>query len=231
MGKGNLTPPPLAGTIRAMSESKLSRRESFKALGGAALMGGFAGVASAVTESGAVQPADIASRKQATEADGAAVQRSGTLQEGFGLALAALIYPLRPGYQLHEWQLEKAAPLSHGAVELVMSGAQGELFQLDVCARDDAPDASLPPGRSEHFDVFLANGGQGDVATRERHGIAAMAIADLIRNNEPKVDRSGFLTLRERLATSYESIRCRAGTDRAVLPNRAVLPAASDVIA
>jgi hypothetical protein len=85
----------------------------------------------------------------------------------------------------------------------------GGEFQLDIYARDSAADALLPPGRSAKFDVFLANGGSGSMASDESHGLAAMAVADVLRQNEATLDCSDFVTLRARLAGAPETVRRR----------------------
>jgi hypothetical protein len=119
----------------------------------------------------------------------------------------ALVAPLTAGATLGPWKVEQLLPLSHGAASLVLSDAEGVRFQLDVCARDSNPDAPLPPACSEFFDVFLANGGKGSKSSFEHHGLAAMAIADVIRQNEQQLSREGFATLSERIARTPEAVR------------------------
>jgi hypothetical protein len=119
----------------------------------------------------------------------------------------ALVAPLTAGTSLGPWKVEQLLPLTHGAASLLLSDAEGVRFQLDVCARDSNPDAPLPPARSEFFDVFLANGGKGSKSSLEHHGLAAMAIADVIRQNEQQLSRDGYSTLSERVARSPEAVR------------------------
>lgn len=124
--------------------------------------------------------------------------------------IEALVAPLVPGAALGAWRIERLVELEDGAASLVLLDRAGGTFQLDVCARDESEGALVPPGRSVRFDVYLANGGSGDTASFEHHGLAAMAVADVIRHNEAAFDRTGYRTLRERLSTAYDSVKRRA---------------------
>jgi hypothetical protein len=110
-----------------------------------------------------------------------------------------LIAPLAAGSTLGRWKIEQILPVQDGAASVVLCDVDQRRFQLDVCALDPDAGASRAPGRSELFEVFLANLGDGDTSTHEEHGLAAMALSELIRANEHRVDRSGFQTLRQRV--------------------------------
>lgn len=110
-----------------------------------------------------------------------------------------LLYPLVAGSPLDRWTVLRLLPVEHGAASIVVSDGSGRTFQLDLCLRDDAPDAPVGPARTEHFDVFVANHGDGAKVTDEEQGLAAMALAEVVRGNEHGVDRSHFKTLRQRL--------------------------------
>jgi hypothetical protein len=110
-----------------------------------------------------------------------------------------LFAPLAVGSTLGRWKIEQTLPVQDGAASVVLCDTEQRRFQLDVCAFDPDAGASRAPGRSELFEVFLANLGDGDTITHEEHGLAAMALAELIRANEHWVDRSGFQTLRQRV--------------------------------
>jgi hypothetical protein len=120
---------------------------------------------------------------------------------------AALLEPLGPDSVLGRWHLRKIGSIVGGSASLVLSDARGVSFQLDIYARDTEVGAPRPPGRSEKFDVFLANGGTGKLSSREDHGLAAMAVADVLRQNEALLDCSGFVTLRTRLSQSPDGVR------------------------
>ncbi len=113
-----------------------------------------------------------------------------------------LVAPLAPGSRLDLWTVERVIATENGAASVIVSDASKQTFQLDICARDDSPGAAAAPGRSEYFEVFVANRGDGTTATVEDHGLVAMALADVIRSNEQHVDLSEYLTLAERLSAA-----------------------------
>jgi hypothetical protein len=108
-----------------------------------------------------------------------------------------LIAPLAAGSTLGGWTIERVLPVEGGAASVVVVDAAQRKFQLDICARDEREPRG-GPAQTEHFEVFLANGGDGETATFEEHGLAAMALAEVIRHNEAHVDRASFTTLAAR---------------------------------
>ncbi len=112
---------------------------------------------------------------------------------------SVLVAPLAPGTHLGVWVVTGVGALRHGALTVALSTGDGAQFYLDVCARDNGLRAHAPPARSERFDVFLSNHGNGAEPTVEGQGLAAMALAEIVRANENRVRFAGFLTLRERL--------------------------------
>jgi hypothetical protein len=119
---------------------------------------------------------------------------------------ATLVAPFSVGSSIGPWKVERLIPLRRGAAALVLSDEDGVSFQLDLCARDLSRSALRPPASSESFDVYLANGGEGETPSFEHHGLAAMAVAEVIRHNEARLSHAGFLTLRERLTAARESV-------------------------
>ena len=113
---------------------------------------------------------------------------------------SALLAPLTAGATLGGWLVTGITGVRYGALTVAVSDAAGATFYLDVCARDQGLGAHAPPARSEKYDVFLSNHGTGADPTFEDHGLAAMALAEILRANENRVQPEGFLTLRERLA-------------------------------
>lgn len=167
-----------------MSRPVVSRRFMVHAMGvGAAAAA--AGVGARVAQSGA-------------EAAEAAEPASGTpLLDSTREKSEELIAPLAAGSTLGRWTIERVLPVENGAASVVVVDAAGSRFQLDICARDEQEPRN-GPAQTLHFEVFLANGGDGDTATFEDHGLAAMALADVIRHNEVRIDRAGFTTLAAR---------------------------------
>lgn len=129
---------------------------------------------------------------------------------GRAAELSELLAPFSEGSRVGRWKVVRLGTLTDGASSVVMQDARGATFQLDICARDDSHAAPVPPARSECFDVFLSNRGSGKTASYEQHGLAAMAIADVIRQNEARLQRDGYHTLRERLSHAYDRVRSHA---------------------
>lgn len=94
--------------------------------------------------------------------------------------------------------------LVNGAVGIALHDRTGARFGVEVCARDAA--APRGPGETQHLSLYVVNEGDGAMPTNEEHGLAAMAIADVVRRNEPGADLTGFLTLDERLARHAATI-------------------------
>ncbi len=108
-----------------------------------------------------------------------------------------LVAPLEANASLSRWRVVKVTALVGGAASVVLLDGTGAEFQLDVCARDEA---ALVPARTEYFDISVVNQGDGSTATAEEHGLAAMALADIVRTNEHRVDAALFATLHDRVA-------------------------------
>lgn len=113
-------------------------------------------------------------------------------------ALASLLAPLGPGSSIGHWRVERLIEPTGGAASIVLSDRSGTEFQLDVCARDASALADRGPACSQHFELFVANQGDGSTGTREDHGLCAMALGEIIRSNEATVDRSAFSCLAQR---------------------------------
>ncbi len=110
----------------------------------------------------------------------------------------ALLAPLATGSRLASWRVEGISDVRHGAITVALRGSDGVFF-LDICRRDRRDSAPSAPARSEHYEVFVANMGDGSLPTRESQGLAAMALAEVIRTNEQTVHLPDMLTLAERL--------------------------------
>jgi hypothetical protein len=170
-----------------MRKDEVSRRFVVGALG--------VGAASAAV--GVAERFEVSSRAGAAPGDSPESAESTPTSTASAPELS-LLAPLVAGARLGRWTVDELIPIKDGALSVVLRDAQERRFQVDICARDAAPDARRAPGHSEHFEVFLANQGDGDTSTHEDHGLAAMALADLIRANEHRVERTAFQTLRER---------------------------------
>jgi len=179
-----------------MKSDGVSRRFVVGALGvGAATAAAGVAVGSVRSKSFALGPAP---------ADGTALDgpEPGADDEPALAQAARLVAPLAAGDRLGRWTVQQVLPVKDGAASLVLADDRDERFQLDICARDRSSSSPAGPGRSEHFEVFLANSGNGSKATYEDHGLAAMALAEVIRANEQHVDRGLFQTQAHRLAAN-----------------------------
>lgn len=172
-----------------MSKDEVSRRVVVGALG----------VGAAATVAGVAERLQIARGPTQVQADSSEHAPLATEESVLDDRASALVAPLAVGSSLGRWTVVQVLPVQDGAASVVLSDAKGGRFQLDVCARDDASDALRAPGVTERFEVFLANKGDGATSTHEDHGLAAMALAELIRGNEQHVDHTAFQTLRQRV--------------------------------
>ena len=108
-----------------------------------------------------------------------------------------LIAPLNVGSEIAGCRVEKVCGVVQGALGLVLSDREGQLFGIEVCAYD--PEGPRGPATTSKFQLYIVNEGDGSVPTVEEHGLAAMHLAQVIRRNEDAIDASEFLSFRERL--------------------------------
>jgi hypothetical protein len=114
--------------------------------------------------------------------------------------LAALFGPLTAGAQVERWRIVTVRGPQFGAIGVVLTGADGVQFQVDVLRRDRTPGAPPGVGHTPSLTCFLANRGDGSTATAEEQGLGAIALAAALSERE----LSGapvpalLLTLRER---------------------------------
>lgn len=149
---------------------------------------------------GAAVPGAVASAGEPTPDGGpAAASRPSRVE--------TLLAPLNAGDVLADWTVVALHDLVDGAASVVMAAANGIQFQIDVCALDPREDAFRGPARTEHFELFVANEGTGTQDTLEAQGLAAMAVAEIVRENEPGLDRTGYQTLAQRSGHAKRHVR------------------------
>jgi len=109
--------------------------------------------------------------------------------------------PFAPGERLARWIIADVEPLCRGAVGVVLHSVDDarHRFRLEILARDPSPLAARPPAETQHFAVFVCNGGDGFSPTVEEQGLAAMTLAARIARTEADGKASGFLTHAERI--------------------------------
>ena len=122
------------------------------------------------------------------------------------LSASSLLSPLAVGSDIGHWRVEYMGRLHAGALSVQLSKASGERCFIDICARDQSIGAPVPPARTDLCDLFVANEGTGRDTTIEDQGLAAMALAEVVRSHEHGVDLQGLLTLRARLANHGNNV-------------------------
>lgn len=110
-----------------------------------------------------------------------------------------LLATLAVGAKLAEGTVKAVEPPAHGALRVRVEGAAGQEYCLEVLARDHSANAPRPPAETDHYSVFVSNGGRGASATAEEHARAALALAAVIAEREQAARQPGLLTHRTRL--------------------------------
>ena len=64
---------------------------------------------------------------------------------------------------------------------VTLSDQNNHSFQVDVCRRDGAEGGIAS---TQHYSLFLRNGGDGSTPTHESRGVAVMLLSDAIKTNE-----------------------------------------------
>ena len=159
-----------------MSDANFDRRTALLALGVAAVGSSVVAGAAAASSSPGESPASSVGSTEAPKA-------------------GALV-----GIAAREYRVTDQTALAHGAIALALQNADGDRFRVTLCARDQSDDALRGPARTERFELFLDNEGDGATPTHEQRGLATMALADALRGVEASLELEGLLPLRERLA-------------------------------
>lgn len=180
-----------------MKSAKLSRRDAARAIG--------MGAASAVLVTGTSNAfATGVVPSQARDVSAVPKQDQTVAVPAEVSKALALVSPLTAGSPLGRWNVVQVCPVRGGAASVLLADRTGASFQLDVVARN--PAGSNAPGLTEHFEVVVLNRGNGSTATHEDHGLAAMALAEVIRSNEHTLDRSDFLGIEQRAAHARDHL-------------------------
>ncbi|MCA9720086.1 MAG: hypothetical protein H6713_32535 [Myxococcales bacterium] len=109
------------------------------------------------------------------------------------------LFGLPEGTSIGSWRVEEVHAIQGGAIPVIMSTRSGERFQVDVVRRDAAAGAPLGVANTRHFSVFVANKGDGSVATDESHGCGAIMLGRYLEAREAEIDvPDGLMTLAAR---------------------------------
>ena len=117
-----------------------------------------------------------------------------------------LLAPLGRGDKIGRFTVDEIRPLAEGAVTVAVSDADRRAFQLEIMARDASPLAPRAPGETSRFAIYVRNGGDGFAPTNEEQGLAAMALAEIVKRNEAGVSVEGFLTHEGRFSQHRRSL-------------------------
>ena len=120
---------------------------------------------------------------------GAAVVAAGT-RVATGSATAS-----NQGTDLQGWYVADVGQVALGAIPVVVSNrATGEQLNIEVCASGSRAN---PVASSKRFDLFVANGGSGNVRTHRDHVIVARALSRKL-DREVKQAPAGMLSMSDR---------------------------------
>jgi len=181
--------------------SKINRRDALRLLGIGAVSAGAGSLALA-----ADRPARALSLRGTT---GGLVASANVSRAG-GAAASTLVAPFGVGGQVATSRITRIRPATTGAVSLDLRDPRGRPFRIEICRRDDHAGAPAPVRRTKDFDLFLANGGQGQKRTDRDQGLAVIAIAEALEHGPQGPAELGLLTMRERW-TRYDRTELSAG--------------------
>jgi hypothetical protein len=93
-----------------------------------------------------------------------------------------LIAPLEAGADIAlGWSIENLSEVTLGAAILTLKHAQGHTAHVHISSHSGAP---VGMTSTQHFDIVLMNGADGNTPSAEPVGRVVLSIADLIRRNE-----------------------------------------------
>jgi hypothetical protein len=111
----------------------------------------------------------------------------------------ALFEGLEAGTRIDRWTVVAVHEPRMGAIPVVLATADGRSYQVDVLARDDAGPRGV--AQTQRFALFVANNGDGALATDEEQGLGALALAAALGERERTLAQSpALLTMNERAA-------------------------------
>ena len=111
-------------------------------------------------------------------------------------ASGALSTDVPAGTKLHTSALARVLDERDGTLPIVIADRHGTEFEVEVMRFDpSAPGVA----RAGSLAVYVNNGGDGDIATHEEHGLAAMALAaEIARREAAGKAVAKLVSLRER---------------------------------
>jgi hypothetical protein len=93
-----------------------------------------------------------------------------------------LLHPLTAGAVIRAgWVVRDLGPIANGSCVLTLEDGDGRSHRVHLCRNAGDPQGLV---HTEHIDLVVMNGGQGDVATREELAQAVADVAHVVANNE-----------------------------------------------
>ena len=93
-----------------------------------------------------------------------------------------LLQPLQRGAVVaHGWRLVDLTPVVNGACVVTLQNARGRTHRVHVCRNDGHPQGLV---FTEHLDLVVMNGGEGDLPTDEGLAQAVAELAHVLAANE-----------------------------------------------
>lgn len=117
-----------------------------------------------------------------------------------------LLSPLKVGSAFARWTVAAIHPLADGAIVMTVRAQDGHEFNLEVLARDTSAFAQRPPAETGELAIYVCNGGDGWLPTKEEQGLAAMTLAQVLESNGKGARVAGLLTHSERVSEHHKAL-------------------------
>lgn len=102
-----------------------------------------------------------------------------------------LLQPLTVGSEVtNGWQVAGLTGAEDGTCVLTLQNGRGRAHRVHLCRNGGSPQGIV---YTDHVDMLVMNGGQGDLATDEGFAQAVAAVAHVIAGNEPRQDRKSVV--------------------------------------
>ncbi len=175
-----------ASIVRSWEVGMLSRRALVGKLAATAAVGWAASVGRATQSEASTrggessQPSGHMSASLA-EATATRSEPESVLPEN-GPAPWALLRPLAPGAALgHGWSVGELTEVKDGSCVLSLQNDRGREHRVHLCRNDGRPQGLV---YTEHLDLVVMNGGQGDLPTDEGLAQAVAQVSHVVAANE-----------------------------------------------
>ena len=95
-----------------------------------------------------------------------------------------LLSPLTAGAVVSgNWRVTELSAVTHGSCVVTLENARGRAHRVHVCGNDGAPRGLV---FTQHLDLVVMNGGEGDLPTDEGFAQAVAEVAHVLASNEQR---------------------------------------------